>query len=162
MSKGRCSIKKTSRRYPERPIVGVGALILRKDSILLVERGRQPLKGYWSLPGGVLELGEQLGAAIVREVKEETGLDVQPVGVVEIFERILRDKAGKPEYHYVLVDYMCKVVGGELKAGDDSAKAEWVKRKDLAALKLTEGTLPVIERTFDRYTPSGKRKQPVA
>jgi 8-oxo-dGTP diphosphatase len=138
--------------------VGVGALILRKDSILLVERGRQPLKGFWSLPGGVLELGEQLGAAIVREVEEETGLEVKPVNVVEIFERIMRDKEGKPEYHYVLVDYFCKVVGGELKAGDDSSKAEWVKRKDLAALKLTEGTLPVIERTFERYTPSGKRK----
>jgi ADP-ribose pyrophosphatase YjhB (NUDIX family) len=137
----------------------VGALILRKDSILLVERGRQPLKGFWSLPGGVLELGEQLGDAIVREVKEETGLDVQPVSVVEIFERIMRDKEGKPEYHYVLVDYMCKVTGGELAAGDDSSKVEWVKRKDLAALKLTEGTLPVIERTFERYTPSGKRKQ---
>ena len=136
----------------------MGALILRKDSILLVERGKQPLKGYWSLPGGVLELGEQLGAAIVREVKEETGLEVQPVNVVEIFERIMRDKAGKPEYHYVLVDYFCKVTGGELMAGDDSSKAEWVKRKDLASLKLTEGTLPVIERTFERYTPSGKRK----
>jgi 8-oxo-dGTP diphosphatase len=139
--------------------VGVGALIIRKDSILLVERGRAPLKGFWSLPGGVLELGEQLGAAIVREVKEETGLDVQPVNVVEIFERIMRDKAGEPEYHYVLVDYFCKVTGGELAAGDDSKKVEWVKRKDLSALKLTEGTLPVIERTFERYTPSGKRKQ---
>jgi 8-oxo-dGTP diphosphatase len=137
-------------------------LILRKDAILLVERGKQPLKGYWSLPGGVLELGEQLGAAIVREVKEETGLDVQPVNVVEIFERIMRDKAGKPEYHYVLVDYFCKVTGGDLVAGDDSSKAEWIRRKDLASLKLTEGTLPVIERTFDRYTPSGKRKPAVA
>jgi 8-oxo-dGTP diphosphatase len=139
--------------------VGVGALIIRKDSILLVERGRAPLKGFWSLPGGVLELGEQLNAAIVREVKEETGLDVQPVNVVEIFERIMRDKAGKPEYHYVLVDYFCKVTGGDLAAGDDSKKAEWIKRKDLPTLKLTEGTLPVIERTFERYTPSGKRKQ---
>ncbi len=140
----------------------MGALILRRDSILLIERGRQPLKGFWSLPGGVLELGEQLGSAVVREVKEETGLDVQPVSVVEIFERIMRDKTGKPEYHYVLVDYFCKVTGGELKAGDDSSKAEWVRRKDLAALKLTEGTLPVIECTFDRFTPSGKRKPLVA
>ena len=137
----------------------MGALILRKDSILLVERGRAPLKGFWSLPGGVLELGEQLGAAIVREVKEETGLDVEPVNVVEIFERIIRDKAGEPEYHYVLIDYFCKVRGGELAPGDDSSKAEWVRRKDLGALKLTEGTLPVIEQTFERYTPSGKRKQ---
>lgn len=142
--------------------MGVGALILRKDSILLVERGKQPLKGYWSLPGGVLELGEHLGAAVVREVKEETGLDVVPVAVVEIFERIMRDKTGQPEYHYVLVDYFCKVKGGEVKAGDDSSKAEWVRRKDLGSLKLTEGTLPVIESTFERYTPSGKRKTAAA
>lgn len=138
----------------------MGALILRKDAILLVERGKQPLKGYWSLPGGVLELGEQLGAAVAREVKEETGLDVEPVAVVEIFERIMRDKTGKPEYHYVLVDYFCKVKGGEVKAGDDSSNAAWVRRKDLASLKLTEGTLPVIERAFERYTPSGKRRLP--
>ncbi|MCC6539676.1 MAG: NUDIX hydrolase [Bryobacterales bacterium] len=140
-------------------MLGVGALILRKDSILLVERGKAPLKGYWSLPGGVLEIGEQLKDAVVREVKEETGLDIAPVAVVEIFERIMRDKTGKPEYHYVLVDYMCKVTGGELRAGDDSRKAEWIKRKDLANLKLTEGTLPVIERTFERYTPAGKRRE---
>ena len=79
--------------------------------------------------------------------------------MVEIFERIMRDKAGQPEYHYVLIDYFCKVRGGELAPGDDSNKAEWVKRKDLGALKLTEGTLPVIEQTFERYTPSGKRKR---
>jgi ADP-ribose pyrophosphatase YjhB (NUDIX family) len=136
----------------------VGALIFRKDSILLVKRGRQPLKGYWSLPGGVLETGEHLAEAVAREVREETGLEVKPMAVVEIFERILRDKSGKPEYHYVLIDYMCKVTGGEMKAGDDSAGVEWVKRKDLPSLKLTEGTLEVIERTFDRYTPAGKPK----
>ncbi len=141
---------KSSRRYPERPIVGVGALILKGQSILMVERGRAPLKGYWSLPGGVLELGEQLGEAIQREVEEETGLKVKPVSVVEIFERIMRDKAGKPEYHYVLIDYLCKVTGGELRAGDDSSKVEWVKRRDLPKLKITEGTIEVIERTFDK------------
>ena len=130
--------------------MGVGALILKRDSILLVERGGQPLKGFWSLPGGVLEVGEQLGDAIRREVREETGLEVKPLSVVEIFERILRDKDGKAEYHYVLIDYLCKPTGGELRAGDDSAKAEWIKRKNLPGLKLTEGTLAVIERTFER------------
>lgn len=126
----------------------MGALIFKRESILLVERGKQPLKGYWSLPGGVLEVGEHLGDAIRREVKEETGLDVAPESVVEIFERILRDKNGKPEYHYVLVDYVCKVTGGELRPADDASQAEWVKRKDLPARKLTEGTLEVIERAF--------------
>ena len=129
-------------------MVGVGALIFKGDSILLVERGRQPLKGYWSIPGGLLEVGEQLADAVVREVREETGLDVKPISVVEIFERILRDTKGVPEYHYVLIDYLCKVTGGELKASDDAVNVEWVRRKDLPARKVTEGTLDVIERAF--------------
>jgi ADP-ribose pyrophosphatase YjhB (NUDIX family) len=133
-------------------VLGVGALIFRRDTILLVERGRQPLKGYWSLPGGAVEPGESLSAAIRREVLEETGLDVKPLSVAEIFERIMRDKAGKAEYHYVLIDYLCKVTSGELRAGDDSAAVEWVRRKDLPSRKLTEGTLEVIERVFDRRT----------
>jgi len=129
-------------------MVGVGALIFKGDSILLVERGKQPLKGYWSIPGGLLEVGEQLAEAVVREVREETGLEVKPVSVVEIFERILRDTKGTAEYHYVLIDYLCKVTGGELKASDDAANVEWVRRKDLGARKVTEGTLDVIERAF--------------
>jgi ADP-ribose pyrophosphatase YjhB (NUDIX family) len=133
-------------------VLGVGALIFRRDAILLVERGKQPLKGYWSLPGGAVEPGESLAAAIRREVLEETGLDVKPLSVAEIFERILRDKAGNTEYHYVLIDYLCKVTGGELRAGDDSAAAEWVRRKELPSRKLTEGTLEVIERAFHRRT----------
>lgn len=136
----------------------MGALIFQRDRILLVERGRAPLKGFWSLPGGLLETGEHLADAIRREVREETGLDVKPLGVFEIFERIMRDKEGKPEYHYVLIDYICKVVGGELLAADDASRAEWVRRKDLAELKITEGTLPVIERGFDRKDLYLKRK----
>lgn len=147
-----------SRRYPQRPVVGVGALILRRDSILLVERGRSPLKGYWSLPGGALELGEHLAQAIEREVLEETGLEVRPKSVFEIFERIMRDKEGKPEYHYVLVDYLCEVKGGELHPSSDASRAEWVRRKDLAGLRLTDGTLAVIERAFDQR--DGARSKP--
>lgn len=154
--------KKDSRRYPPRPLLGVGALVLRRDSILLVERGRAPLKGYWSLPGGVVETGEHLEEAIRREMREETGLDVKPLKVVEIFERIMRDKAGEVEYHYVLVDYLCKITGSknadqEMRAGDDVSRVEWVRRKDLPGIKLTEGTLEVIERTFERHG-TGKKK----
>lgn len=142
--------KGQSRRYPQRPILGVGALIFRRDTILLVERGRAPLKGYWSLPGGALETGEQLTEAIQREVLEETGLRVKPVSIVEIFERIMRDKEGNPEYHYVLIDYACKVTGGQLAASDDASLARWVKRRDLNTYKLTDGTLAVIERAFEK------------
>ena len=137
-----------SRRYPKRPILGVGALIFNRDRILLVERGKEPLKGYWSLPGGVLETGETLEEGVIREVREETGLDVKPVAVLEIFERIIRDAAGAPEYHYVLIDYICRVTGGILRAADDASRVEWVRRRKLGAYQITTGTLPVIEKGF--------------
>jgi ADP-ribose pyrophosphatase YjhB (NUDIX family) len=137
------------RRYPKRPIVGVGAIILRRDRILMAQRGKEPLKGWWSLPGGALEIGESLKDAVRREVCEETGLEIRPLGVLEIFERIIRDATGAPEYHYVLIDFMCRVTGGTLRAGDDVCQVEWVRRRDLTTLRITEGTLGVIERAFD-------------
>lgn len=136
------------RRYPLRPILGVGALIFDGDQILLVERGKDPLKGYWSLPGGVLETGETLAEGVRREVREETGLEVEPLGVVQIFERIIRDAAGEAEYHYVLIDYECRVIGGSLRAADDVSRVEWVPRAKLAEFRITTGTLPVIEKGF--------------
>ena len=145
----RSRIKNDTRRYPKRPIVGVGALIFRRDRVLMAQRGKQPMRGAWSLPGGVVEVGESLDAAIRREVREETGLVVKPVKVFEIFERILRDSAGAPEYHYVLIDYLCRVTGGELRAGDDASRVEWVRLRDLHELEMTEGTLDVIERAFN-------------
>ncbi|HEY1337952.1 MAG TPA: NUDIX hydrolase [Bryobacteraceae bacterium] len=141
-------MKRDDRRYPKRPLVGVGALILKRDRILMAQRGKQPLKGWWSLPGGALELGEALADAVCREVREETGLEVKPVRVFEIFERIIRDDAGAPEYHYVLIDYLCRVAGGSLRPGDDVCAVEWVRRRDLPSLQITEGTLAVIERAF--------------
>ena len=136
------------RRYPKRPVLGVGALIFNRDEILLVERGQEPLKGYWSLPGGVLETGETLEEGIVREVRVETGLEVQPLKVIEIFERIIRDAEGQAEYHYVLIDYLCRVTGGDLRAADDASRAAWVSRSGLATYRITAGTLPVIEKAF--------------
>ena len=126
----------------------MGAIILKRDSVLLVERGKSPLEGYWSLPGGVLETGERLEEGIRREVLEETGLAVKPLRVITIFERIMPDAVGRIEYHYVLIDYLCRVTGGTLKAADDVSRAEWVARRRLAQYKITEGTLPVIERAF--------------
>lgn len=141
-----------SRRYPKHPLLGVGALIFKRSGargpILLVERGREPLKGYWSLPGGLVEPGERLEEAVRREIHEETGLRVQPVRLFEIFERIMRDARGRAEYHYVLADYVCKVLGGTLRAGDDVSRAVWARRSELSQYHLTEGTREVIERAF--------------
>lgn len=127
----------------------MGALILDGDRILLVERGKEPLKGWWSLPGGVLECGETLAAGIEREVLEETGLVIEPVTVLEIFERIMPDAEGRAEYHYVLIDYICRVTGGTLGAADDVSRVEWIRRAALSQYKITAGTLPVIEKAFD-------------
>ncbi|MGA3073909.1 MAG: NUDIX hydrolase [Bryobacteraceae bacterium] len=137
-----------NRRYPQRPVLGIGALIFERGRILLVERGKEPLKGYWSLPGGVLEIGETLEQGIVREVREETGLEVEPLKMLEIFERIIRDSQGAPEYHYVLIDYICRVTGGSLRAADDASRVAWVPRRLLSTYQITTGTLPVIEKGF--------------
>ena len=136
------------RRYPKRPLVGVGAILLRRDRILMAQRGKEPLKGWWSLPGGALEIGESLHDAVCREVREETGLEIEPLGVLEIFERIMRDDTGAPEYHYVLIDYVCRVTGGTLFPGDDVCAVEWVRRRDLSGFQITEGTQAVIEKAF--------------
>jgi 8-oxo-dGTP diphosphatase len=144
-----------SRRYPQHPLPGVGALIFRGGprrlgSILLVERGGHPLKGYWSLPGGLLETGETLHEGVVREVLEETGLHIVPVEFYGIFERIMHDADGRAEYHYLLFDYVCKVDSGELRPGDDVASVRWVPRRSLRKYKMTEGTLSVIEEAYTR------------
>jgi len=126
----------------------VGALLFDRDRILLVERGKEPLKGFWSLPGGVLEAGETLEEGVTREVREETGLAVKPLGILEVFERIIRDTKGAPEYHYVLIDYICRVTGGSLEAADDVSRVVWVPRRMLPGYQITTGTLPVIEKGY--------------
>jgi len=128
----------------------VGALIIDGDRILLVERGREPLKGWWSLPGGVVETGERLEDAARREVREETGLEVEIVCLLEVFERIMRDATGRAEYHYVLMDYLCRPAGGELCAADDASGVRWVTEPELQGLKITEGTPAVIAKAFER------------
>jgi 8-oxo-dGTP diphosphatase len=136
------------RRYPTRPFLGVGALIFEGQNILLVERAKEPLKGYWSLPGGIVEAGEKLEEAVRREVREETGLEIEPLEMFEVFERIMPDSEGRPEYHYVLMDYLCRVVGGELAASSDVSQAAWVAEQDLGKYRVTEGTLAVVGRAF--------------
>ena len=147
------SVNAESRRYPTRPILGVGALIFEGRNILLVERAKEPLKGYWSLPGGIVEAGEKLEDAIRREVREETGLEIETLTMFEIFERIMPDADGRPEYHYVLMDYLCRVVGGKLAAASDVSGAAWVSEQNLRDYRLTEGTLAVVERAFAKLQP---------
>jgi 8-oxo-dGTP diphosphatase len=144
-----CSI---SRRYPDRPLLGVGALVFRLEGeemqILLVERGKEPLKGFWSLPGGLLEVGEKLEDGLRRELREETGIEVGPLSMFEIFERIMPDAEGRTEYHYVLIDYVCRVSGGTLQAASDVSAVAWVSRERLSQFRITEGTLAVVQRGF--------------
>jgi len=147
-----------SRHYPSRLVVGVGAIITRGDEVLLVRRGREPQKGLWAIPGGVLKVGETLEEAILREVREEVGLEVRVVERVEVVERILPDAKGELEYHYVLIDYLCEPAGGTLQAADDAAEAAWVDHGDLDEYAITTGTTEVINRAFElrdglaRYT----------
>lgn len=138
----------SSRRYPERPLLGVGAVIFQDDRVLLIERGQEPLKGWWTLPGGLVETGERLDQALRREVLEETGLIVEPLTVAAIFERIMPDAEGRTEFHYVIVDYLCRPAGGTLAWGSDVADARWVRLDEMEALKIAPGTPPVIEKAL--------------
>ena len=137
-----------SRRFPARPVPGVGALIIDNGRILLVERGKDPLKGYWSLPGGAVETGERLHEALRREVREETGLEIEILHMIEVFERITCNPDGRTEYHYILMDYICHPTGGALQAADDASRAEWFTEDEVADLKITQGTPGVIAKAF--------------
>ena len=140
------------REFPEAPLVGVGAVIVDQGRVLLVRRGREPLKGQWSLPGGLLEVGESLSAGVAREVREETGLTVEPVELIELLDRIHRE-AERVRYHYVIADYLCWVTGGELKAASDAEAVRWVERAEWnshSALKLDPITVRVIEAGWQR------------
>jgi 8-oxo-dGTP diphosphatase len=138
------------REFPELPLVGVGAIIIEGDRVLLVKRAHPPIKGQWSIPGGVLEVGEMVREAAVREAREETGLMVEPGELLGVYDRILRDPEQRVQYHYVLIDFLCRPVGGELLAASDAAEVRWFRREELAALQLAEDTLEVIGKGFER------------
>lgn len=136
------------REYPDRPIVGVGAVIVENQRVLLVKRARAPLLGRWSLPGGVVELGETLRAATEREALEETGLVVEAGEVLEVLDRIVPGENGRTQYHYVLVDFLCQKTGGELRAGGDAADVAWAGKDELADFGLEAPALEIIRKAF--------------
>ena len=138
------------REYPERPIVGVGAVVIDANRVLLVLRGHEPLKGEWSIPGGAVELGETLEVAIAREVREETGLDVDVGPMVDVFDRIRFDSEGRAMYHYVLVDFVCRPIGGALACASDAVEAKWVAPMELHDFGVQDATISVIEKGFER------------
>jgi len=140
------------REFPEVPLLGVGGVVVHEGRVLLVQRGREPLKGQWSLPGGLLEVGESLESGVIREVEEETGLRVQPVQLIELLDRIHRE-GGRVRYHYVIADYLCRVTGGDLRAASDAAAVRWVERAEWnshGALVLDPVTVRVIEAAWQR------------
>lgn len=136
------------REFPEVPLVGVGSIIIEGERVVLVKRAHPPIQGQWSIPGGVLEVGELVREAAIREAREETGLIVEPGELLGAFDRILRDAEKRVQYHYVLIDFLCKRAGGELLAASDAAEVRWFTLEELPALNLAEDTLEVIRKGF--------------
>ena len=136
------------REYPDRPIVGVGAIVVDEGRALVVRRGKEPLKGHWSIPGGAVELGETLREAAAREAREETGLMVEAGEVLEVLDSIYRDPEGRTRFHYVLVDFVCRRLGGELRAASDVSEARWITLEDLPELQMTQTAERVIKKAL--------------
>ncbi len=132
--------------YPKLPVVGVGAVVLDGPLVLLVKRGQPPMRGMWSIPGGVVELGESLRQALMREVREETGLNVSVGPLVDTIESIVPDAAGRIQYHYILFDYLCALNSGSLQAGGDATQAAWFSWRQLAELNIWPPTLALINK----------------
>jgi 8-oxo-dGTP diphosphatase len=149
------------REFPAAPLVGVGAVIVHQGRVLLVQRGREPMKGRWTIPGGLVEIGESLHEAVVRETREETGLEIEPIELVELLDRIHREE-GRVRYHYVIADYFCRLVGGTLAAADDADAVRWVERAEWnshSALALDPITVRVIEAAWQRSRQMDKESK---
>jgi 8-oxo-dGTP diphosphatase len=136
------------REFPETPLVGIGAVIIEDSRVVLVKRAHPPLQAEWSIPGGVLEVGELVREAAIREAREETGLTVEPGELLGVYYRVLRDAKKRVQYHYLLIDFLCRRVAGNLAAASDAAEVRWFTREELPELKLAEDTLDVIRKGF--------------
>jgi ADP-ribose pyrophosphatase len=141
------------REYPQQPLVGVGAIIIEDGRVLLIKRAKAPLLGEWSIPGGMLELGETLRQGAEREALEETGLVVRANELLGIFDRIVPDQAKRTLYHYVLIDFLCKTISGDVLAAGDASDARWFSPQELAALRLAAETAEIIKQGFKKLGP---------
>lgn len=147
------------REFPDRPVVGVGGVVILDGRALLIRRGSEPLKGQWSIPGGILELGETLIEAVCRELREETSLDVRALDLIEVFERIIPGADAnlsaplavppRPQYHFVIVDYLCEAIAGSPRAGSDVTDVALVCEEELAAYNLTPAATRVVRKAFE-------------
>ena len=136
------------REYPERPLVGVGGVVIAGGRALLIRRGGPPLAGQWSIPGGMLELGESIEEGVRRELQEETGIEVRVRDLIEVFERIIPGEGGRTRYHFVIVDYLCEMVRGEARAASDVTDVAWASEDELEQYGLTAIATRVIRRAF--------------
>ena len=145
------------REYPEQPLVGVGGVVIDNERTLLIRRGGPPMEGQWSIPGGMLELGETLEQGVARELAEETGLEVIVVDIIEVLERIFPAEpaadgtpgdAARPKYHFVILDYLCEASGGTLRAGSDATEFAWAREDELAKFGLTVAATRVLRKAF--------------
>jgi len=141
------------RLYPEHPLIGVGAVIVNGSRVLLVRRATEPLKGEWSVPGGMLELGEKLRDGVRREALEETGLEVEPRELLDVCDSIFTDDQGRTQYHYVLIDYLCRPVSGEASAGTDVSEVRWAAEEDLPSMNLRASIEQVVRKGLSRAGP---------
>jgi ADP-ribose pyrophosphatase YjhB (NUDIX family) len=140
------------REFPEVPLVGVGAIIIEGDRVVLVKRAHPPLQAEWSIPGGVLEVGELVREAAIREAREETGLVVETDELLGVYDRVLRNPEKRVQYHYVLIDFLCRRVAGDLAAASDAAEVRWFTREELPGLRLVQDTLDVIGKGFAKLS----------
>ena len=153
-----------AREYPDRPVVGVGGVLIENGRTLLIKRGTEPLLGQWSIPGGTLELGESLQEGVVREMREETGLEVEVQDMIEVFDRIFLEPEGtflegkaRPKYHYVIVDYICERLSGTPKAGSDVTDLAFATEDELVNFHLTPTAMRVLRRAFAIYRSRSPR-----
>ena len=145
----------SSREYPERPVVGIGGVVIDQGRTMLIRRGNEPLLGQWSIPGGTLELGESLQEGVVRELLEETGIEVRVLDLIEVFDRVFPEDGAigaeakrKPRFHFVIADYLCERLGGEPRAGSDVTDVAFAREEELARFHLTETATRVLKKAF--------------